>query len=558
MRVRSSRHPALASTLCWLLLLALIIGTRPMPAHAQTIPDVPTFRADPQRTGVMPGPAPTTTPIESWRAPIGPNPYFFATPVVANGLVVFGGSTAVYAFDAITGETKWSFPVPGLSSSPAVDGGVVYIGNERGALYAIDLETGVQKWQFADPQGAQIGSSPVVVDGIVYVGVAMADPSAPGSGIDAVDAATGALLWSAATNGQVYASPAVAEGLVVVGDFAGSLYAFDAATGSLVWQTMVTSGARLQSSPAIANGRVFVGCCANQLQVGYLLTFDLRTGEEGWAYQTSGDVIGSPAVAANVVYFGSLDGSLYAVSQDGISLVWTIPTPAMVAGSPAVVEGTVVFTASDGTLRAVDGITGDPFWQIGFDVAFGASPVVSGGMIYLIVDQDLVALAAGVPDMPDPNQPVGAAVSTPITNDTATQPAPSSSGESASCDPSTFGPAERAYAEQAASDLTMLQESLDRALAGIFDAQSLDNLRQEAPAWNDLQARLAVADAAGAVPSCFAEFHSLLLETVTTMTDAADAFISGEATDDEAMGIAALDRLQQAKAMLGILQQQLG
>jgi outer membrane protein assembly factor BamB len=65
------------------------------------------------------------------------------------------------------------------------------------------------------------------------------------------------LIWSTATNDKVYSSPAVANGVVYVGSVDNSLYAFNAATGQLIWSA--TTGAQILSSPSVANGVVYVG-----------------------------------------------------------------------------------------------------------------------------------------------------------------------------------------------------------------------------------------------------------------------------------------------------------
>ena len=79
--------------------------------------------------------------------------------------------------------------------------------------------------------------------------------------MDALNAATGALLWSSPTS-EVDASPAVANGVVYVGSNGtsaspGTLYALNAATGAKVWS--FTGGGGFFPSPAVANGVVYVG-----------------------------------------------------------------------------------------------------------------------------------------------------------------------------------------------------------------------------------------------------------------------------------------------------------
>jgi outer membrane protein assembly factor BamB len=55
-----------------------------------------------------------------------------------------------------------------MVSSPAVGGGVVYIGSFDGNVYAIDAQSGQKEWAFQT--GDIVHSSPAVVNGVVYVG----------------------------------------------------------------------------------------------------------------------------------------------------------------------------------------------------------------------------------------------------------------------------------------------------------------------------------------------------------------------------------------------------
>ena len=48
----------------------------------------------------------------------------------------------------------------------------------------------------------------------------------------ALNAATGARLWSYTTGNSVYSSPAVANGVVYVGSYDGNVYAFDLSGGT--------------------------------------------------------------------------------------------------------------------------------------------------------------------------------------------------------------------------------------------------------------------------------------------------------------------------------------
>jgi outer membrane protein assembly factor BamB len=64
-----------------------------------------------------------------------------------------------------------------------------------------------------------VDSSAAVANGVVYVG------STDGN-VYALNAKTGAKLWSGSTGNAVFSSPAVANGVVYVGSFDGKVYAF--------------------------------------------------------------------------------------------------------------------------------------------------------------------------------------------------------------------------------------------------------------------------------------------------------------------------------------------
>jgi len=73
-------------------------------------------------------------------------------------------------------------------------------------------------WSFTANDG--VSSSPAVANGVVYIG-------SGDNKMYALNATTGARLWNFTTDSTVYASPAVANGLVYTGTYNGTVYAFD-------------------------------------------------------------------------------------------------------------------------------------------------------------------------------------------------------------------------------------------------------------------------------------------------------------------------------------------
>ncbi len=130
----------------------------------------------------------------------------------------------------------WTFATGNnIRSSPAVAGGMVYVGSLDKRVYALDASTGAEVWSF--DTGDTVRSSPAVANGVVYVG-------SKNGMFFALDAGTGQELWSYATGSNVRSSPAVANGVVYVGSGDYYLYAFDASTGALLWSERTGNGLR--------------------------------------------------------------------------------------------------------------------------------------------------------------------------------------------------------------------------------------------------------------------------------------------------------------------------
>jgi hypothetical protein len=123
-----------------------------------------------------------------------------------------------------------------------------------------------------------------------------------------------------------------------VGSLDDNLYALNAATGARVWS--YTTSYRVISSPAVANGIVYVGSDDNNL---YAL--NATAGVLAWKYTTGFHVYSSPAVANGVVYVGSEDDSVYAFGT------WRIVTS--VEGKIAIVESNATITSAVVTNNAL-------------------------------------------------------------------------------------------------------------------------------------------------------------------------------------------------------------
>jgi len=273
---------------------------------------------------------------------------FFGSPAVEHGVVYVpdwpdpGHETSnLYALRVDDGSLLWSFTAGGFSDCPAIAKGIVYVGGGTD-LYALNSKNGNLIWSFHT--GSEIGSSPTVSNGAVYVG-------SGDFNLYALDARSGRKLWGHATGSYVESSPTVANGTVFVGSFDGNVYAFNAKTGALLW-SYATRGI-VSSSPTEANGVVYVGSYDGNV---YALNAD--TGNLQWNYTTGGIVYSSPAVADGVVYVGSGDHKVYALDASTGAKLWIYTARDQVNSSPAVANGVIFVGSDDGHVYALSARTG--------------------------------------------------------------------------------------------------------------------------------------------------------------------------------------------------------
>jgi quinohemoprotein ethanol dehydrogenase len=151
-------------------------------------------------------------------------------------------------------------------------------------------------------------STPIVVDGVMYVTTAM-------SKVYALDAESGSLLWRfdpEVPGDQAHKpccdvtnrGPAVYKGKVYVATIDGRLIALDAATGSVVWSVVTVDQSKMYSitgAPRVVHDKVIIGNSGGEFGVrGYVGAYDAATGELVWRfYLAPGDPAEGPDHAAS-------------------------------------------------------------------------------------------------------------------------------------------------------------------------------------------------------------------------------------------------------------------
>jgi eukaryotic-like serine/threonine-protein kinase len=335
--------------------------------------DTSTFRADARHTGVYASDPLLRSPHLKWK--FHTNGYVISSPAVAGGLVYVGSNDGnFYALDRRTGALNWKFTTHGrISSSPAVSNGLALFCSYDGNFYALDAASGKLRWTFhtlgerrfeaKHLHGAQPASetmpdpfdvylsSPTVSHGLIFFG------SGDGN-VYALNALSGALRWRFKTGNVVHASPAVDNGTVFIGSWDSYFYAIDAATGRERWRFKtgddpdIHNQVGIQSSAAVGGGMLYFGC-----RDSHLYALDSSSGRLLWSFPTHGSwVVGSPAVQGPLVYFATSDSSLLygARSKNGAVVFSRSFNGWPIFSSPAIAGRMLYVGSSAGKLTAID------------------------------------------------------------------------------------------------------------------------------------------------------------------------------------------------------------
>jgi len=122
-------------------------------------------------------------------------------------------------------------------------------------------------------------------------------------------------IWSYTTGDDVFSSPAVADGKVYVGSMDRNVYCLNASTGDFIWN--YTTGSSVLSSPAVADGKVYVGSEDGKVYAFGRARMALYAGgsDPGVVYQYAGGTqwnIVSPNLGDAVLCLCEYEGHLYA------------------------------------------------------------------------------------------------------------------------------------------------------------------------------------------------------------------------------------------------------
>jgi outer membrane protein assembly factor BamB len=435
----------------FLTVMAMALTVLPLLTGAVQASDWPMFQQNPQHTGDTDSSTPDH-PKVLWEKHLN-DKGFYSTPTIVKGKIFLGGlDRKMYALDAQTGDTYWTYSTTpsqnghGIDDTAAVSAGKVYFGADDFYFYCLDANNGDLVWNYnlasqtgINPQTYGFQSSPLIANGVVYAGADMsqADNLNLVDNLQAFDAATGAVLWTFDTNGRVYPSPTLSGNRLFVGTFTGDLFVVDISTAgthknpTATWQKHYDEG--LMGSPMVFEDHVYVGTGQYQESEGtyYLYSYDM-SGHEVWKFKTAWPILSTPIPHEGVLYFADYGGTVHAVNIQGnggstTDTVWThFLSDERVWATTLLADGKLFITSEDGRLYALDpkgngdGTTFE-LWNLTLDGPIWSSPVAVDDKLYVATTNGTLYC---IIEDPTPNQPVD-----PVLDSVSVEPQESKAGQ---------------------------------------------------------------------------------------------------------------------------------
>lgn len=348
----------------------------------------------------------SAAPSRVWTAPIGAGESrrhrITAAPVVADGRVFTLDSRAlVTAVSTQGGEVLWTRDIRPANARPdaasggglAAAGGRVFVASAFGVLTALDASSGAPVWSHRFE--APLTGTPLVTGDRVVV-VATNGLAA------ALDTATGRIDWTvrglpAPALVMGGPRPAVAGNTVLLPFPSGELQAVERVGARRLWTTHVagTRLARAYSSvpgisadPMVSGNRVYAGNAT-----GRFSAFDLATGRVAWTAPEG--AMDAAWMAGGSLFFVSDANTLVRLDARSGERIWAVDLPNYTRDrersraevfahyGPVLAGGRLVVVSNDGRMRSFDPVSGALLAETELPGRAASRPAIAGGTLFV-------------------------------------------------------------------------------------------------------------------------------------------------------------------------------
>jgi outer membrane protein assembly factor BamB len=274
-------------------------------------------------------------------------------------------------------EVVWKYPAgkdAGFDATPVIADGVIYVGDSAGTFHAVRLGGGKRVWSkdFAD-SGFAAGAA--IEKGQIYVG----DVNGIARCLAASD---GKEKWNQKLDGEVYEGPTPH----------GDNILFTCEAGTLTWlnkkdgkqHSTFHIEAPLRCTPTIASGRVLLAGCDSRLHI-----IDVETAKETDSVEIDAPTGSTAAMRDERAYFGTEGGTFYAINipaggEKKASIAWKYRDPQRnqpIRAAASVSDQFVAFGSQSKAIYVLGPANGEEKWKLPTRTRVESGTVIAGNRV---------------------------------------------------------------------------------------------------------------------------------------------------------------------------------
>lgn len=257
-----------------------------------------------------------------------------------------------------------------VSSTDAAEALRLQLDTDNGVIFAIDPDGQVSAYKGKERlwkskiTKQELTAGVEASEGIVVIGNRKGE-------LFALDQATGAQKWTAKLSGAILSPSLIQAGRVITIANDGTVFAHDAVTGQQVWAYKLPNvqfSLRGQPAPVRLDDRTVIVASAN----AYVYALDVISGvprfqrrvaiSDGRSdIQRLIDIVGDPVVSGQYLVTTSFQGQVTVTDLATQRVVWSEEASSI--NRPEVVDDKVFVSTTDGKLNAYNLATGELLWQ---------------------------------------------------------------------------------------------------------------------------------------------------------------------------------------------------
>lgn len=274
---------------------------------------------------------------------------------VKNGSLIWSTDIGANKRKSLPAQSEYSYDY--RQSSPIIYNDKVYVGSSNSYLYSINLSDGSIDWSYDGK--SMIRSTPIIENDTLYVGTWRGI-------ILAIDINSGEMLWEFKAGGIVNSDFSIINNKLIIGSRDAKIYALDSTSGEAIWTYRFSDRSWVDSSPIVHNNNIYIGSSDSMKLLSLA-----ENGTLNWEYNTGGWSWGTPVINKNSIYIGSIYAPQYTyfpqttMALHSVDLLtgnknWIFEPKAQsgfikggVLSTPVLIDDTIFFGSIDGTFYAI-------------------------------------------------------------------------------------------------------------------------------------------------------------------------------------------------------------